>query len=427
MMGYHLSALQDALLRIGGDPLSAAVVDRVAGDATTIATQLQQTVLAEVAEFSSSRNPDLLPELARHAQDHVHEIVRLLRGDAIGSFEFVQQQARRRAEQKFPLEATLHAYRCGHKVLSRWLREATQKIAAPVEDARQAMSAIIDFTMEYTDAISTIFAAAYSSHALLLADVAGDRRSQLLQILLEGHDEADLRVARILRDAGFLDDRQSYCVALARSVDPSEMLNAERARRLADSIEKIVADFSIRHLIDVLANKVIMVFGAVRRDSGWTAPRGSVAQRVADALALVGNAALIGLSNDVPSTAHIPAAHREAATALELAHVGRRVLRFSDIPLQQLLSHFATEEIRRALPAWAGDFYQANNRAQGALIATLRAYAGEDMNILGAAQVLGVHPNTVYARLQRVCDISGLQPRSFHGLTDLLIVSNYSN
>jgi hypothetical protein len=35
---------------------------------------------------------------------------------------------------------------------------------------------------------------------------------------------------------------------------------------------------------------------------------------------------------------------------------------------------------------------------------------------------LGVHPNTVYARLQRIFDISGLQARSFNALTDLLIV-----
>jgi sugar diacid utilization regulator len=44
------------------------------------------------------------------------------------------------------------------------------------------------------------------------------------------------------------------------------------------------------------------------------------------------------------------------------------------------------------------------------------------MNIVQAAQALGVHPNTVYARLQRIFDISGLQARSFNALTDLLIV-----
>jgi hypothetical protein len=57
-----------------------------------------------------------------------------------------------------------------------------------------------------------------------------------------------------------------------------------------------------------------------------------------------------------------------------------------------------------------------------ATAATLRAYASTDMNVLKAAQTLGVHPNTVYARLQRIFDISGLQARSYDALTDLLIV-----
>ena len=423
MSDYYANALNDALRRIAGSPVLAAAIDRVANNAATIAAQLQQTVLAEVPEFSKSRNPDLLPELAGHGREHVAEIVRLLRGGGIGRFDFVHEHARRRAEQRFPLEATLHAYRSGHKVLSRWLRESAMTVASP-EDAQRAIAGIVDFAMEYTDAISTTFAGTYSSHSLLLADVAGDQRSQLLHILLDGHDEADVRAARILRDAGFLDERQSFCVALARSVDPTEMLNASRARRLADSIEQIVAELAVRRIIDVHANKVTTVFAAVRRDSGWTAPRSSLAKRIRDALSFVGNAALIGLSNDVPSTSHVPTAYREAATALELASVSQRVVQFSEIPLQRLLLHFAAEDFRRVLPAWTSEFYDADDNAGGALVATLRAYASVDMNVLKAAQALGVHPNTIYSRLQRIFDISGLQARSYNALTDLLIVCN---
>jgi hypothetical protein len=422
MTNYHASGLNDALRRVAASPFLAAAIERVAGNAGALAAQLQQAVLADVQQFSKSRNPDLLPELARHGAEHVEEIVRLLRGGDPGRFDFVHEHARRRAEQRFPLEATLHAYRSGHKVLSRWLRESALTVAAPAQDAQRAIAAIADFAMEYTDAISMAFAGTYSSHSLLLADVAGDQRAELLQILLDGHDEADIRAARILRASGFLDERQSFCVALARSVDPTEMLNASRARRLADAIEQIVAELGVRRLIDVHTSKVTMVFAAVRRDSGWTAPRSSLAKRINAALAFVGNAALIGVSNDAPSTSHIPTAYREAAAALELASVSQRVVQFSEIPLQRLLLHFAAEDFHRVLPAWAGEFYDADDNARGALVATLRTYASVDMNVLQAAQALGVHPNTVYARLQRIFDISGLQPRSFNALTDLLIV-----
>jgi sugar diacid utilization regulator len=191
---------------------------------------------------------------------------------------------------------------------------------------------------------------------------------------------------------------------------------------MADSIEQLVAESAVRRLIDLHDNKVTMVFAAVSRDSGWTAPRSSLAKRMHAALSFVGNAALIGVSNDVPSTSHIPTAYREAATALELASVSQRVVQFADIPLQRLLLHFAAQDFRRVLPAWTAELRAADAKAGGALVATLRAYASVDMNILKAAHSLGVHPNTIYARLQRIFDISGLQARSFNTLNDLLIV-----
>jgi hypothetical protein len=419
---YHINALRESLQRLRLNALLNSLDGALTGGTEAVGARLLQAVLTEVPAFSRSHNPDVLPELARHGRAHVEEVLRLLRGGQAGPLAFVQEHARRRAEQHLPLEATLHAYRSGHKVLSRWLRDSVLRAAAPGEAMQQATAAIVDFAMDYTDAISTTFASSYSAHSLLLADVAGDQRFQLLEILLAGHDESDLRAARILRDGGFLDERHSYCVALLHSVDPTEMLNAARARRLADAVEQAVATLNVRSLVDVHAHKVTVVCAAVRRESGWTAPRASLARQVAAALAQVGIAALAGVSNDVPSTAHVPTAWREAGTALELASVGERVVRFADLPLRRLLLHNAPEDFRRMLPAWTRAFHAADSAASGALVATLRAYADTDMNVLKAAATLGVHPNTVYARLQRVAVLSGLQPRGFAGLSELLIV-----
>jgi sugar diacid utilization regulator len=202
------------------------------------------------------------------------------------------------------------------------------------------------------------------------------------------------------------------------------MLNASRARRMADAIDVIVADMGIRRVIDVHNNRVTMVCSAVSRESGWTAPRSSLARQLRTELARVGNAALIGVSNDVPATAHIPTALREAEAALELATVAHRVVQFAEIPLRRLLLHFAAPELHRVLPAWTGALRDADQRAEGALVATLHAYADTDMNVLKAAQTLGVHPNTIYARLQRIQEISGLRATSFNALNDLLAVSD---
>ena len=420
MLDYHDNALREILRRLAGSELAATAVRRLADNALAIRTQLHQSVLAEVPQFSASMNPQILPESALHGGEHPQEIARLLSGGDVGNFEFVRGHARRRAEQRFPLEATLHAYRCGHKVLSRWLQCPREDLATRSEEVQRVAAAMVDFAMEYTDAISTIFASVYSAHTLLLAQVAGDQRAELLNLLLDGHDEADLRVARFLRDAGFHNKQQVFCVALARSVDPAEMLNVARARRLADAIEQVMDAAPVRRIIDVHERKVTMVFADIRRESGWTAPRRSLAQQVSEALQFVGNAALIGVSNDVPSTSHIPTAHREALAALELADVTHRVVQFATLPVQRLLLHLAGDAFRRVLPKWVAKFHATDEQAHGALISTLRAYADADMNVLKAALALAVHPNTLYARFQHIERITGLKPRAFNDLCTLL-------
>jgi sugar diacid utilization regulator len=145
---------------------------------------------------------------------------------------------------------------------------------------------------------------------------------------------------------------------------------------------------------------------------------------VSELLHLVGNAALVGISHDVPATSHLPLAHRAAATALELADVTQRVVQFTEIPVQRLLLHVAGQEFRDLLPGWADEFYVQDERARGALIATARAYAQFDMNVLRAAQALSVHPNTIYARFERIFEITGLQPRYFRALATLLVIAD---
>ena len=424
MADYPANALKESLKRLRDSTFLPVAVKHLAKNASAINAELGKTVFAEIPAFSESRNPDILPELAQHGPDHTNEMVRLLRGGAVGDFEFVRAHARRRAEQRFPLEATLHAYRCGHKVFSHWVREAILAAGSSAKEAPQVVAAVADFTIEYTDAVSTVAASAYVAQTRLLADVAGDHRAELLNILLEGYDESDGRVAKILRDAGYLDSHQSFCTVLAQPVDPAEMQNPARARRLADSINRILQGSAARRLVDVRDNIVTAVFSDARRASGWTVPHIALARRIAAELSMLGNAVLIGVSNDVPSTSQIPNAHREAQLALELADVTNRVVQFSGIPARRLLMHLAGEEFQRALPGWAGKFFLADDKTGGVLVATLRAYANANMNVLKTADDLSVHPNTIYARMQRILDMTDLDARSYHALTELLIVAD---
>nr|TFG51195.1 MAG: hypothetical protein E4H34_06580 [Hyphomicrobiales bacterium] len=424
MTEYLTASLNDAVAHLIGGQFPANALKSMRARASDLTAELNKAIVDEIPAFSESRNPEILPALSAHCHGHVDEVFRLLGGGPIGSFEFVRDNARKLAERRFPLEAILHAYRCGHKIFAHRLREATLAAMGPSHDTRQLAASVADFAMEYANAVSTITAGVYVSQTRLMADVAGDRRTQLLNILLGGYDESDGRASGILRDAGYLDHRQSFCVVLAQSTDPTEMLVPARARRLADSIDEALHGKVARRLSDIRDNKATVICSDIRRTSGWTPARTDLARIIAHELEVVGPAVLIGLSNDVPSTSLIPTAYRQAQIALDFANVANRVMHFSALAPQGLLLHLAGEEFRRVLPDWTTKFFQADEKARGALVTTLRAYANADMNILKTAETLLVHPNTIYSRMQKIFDITGLEARSYHALTELLLIAD---
>ena len=224
-----------------------------------------------------------------------------------------------------------------------------------------------------------------------------------------------------LRRSGYLQQRLSYCVAVARSVIPEEMQNPARAQRMADALSAALDGSSIRSIVGIRDNHVVLVMSATRRLSGWTAPQSLLADRVYPHLRKVGPAALIGLSNDAPSTSHIPRAMSEARVALDFANVAERVMPFAEIPFQQMLVSKARDEMQSALPVWLDSFSTADAKTKGRLSVTLKAYADCDMNVQRTAKSLEIHPNTIYARMQRIEDITGLNALSYHALTELLL------
>jgi hypothetical protein len=245
-----------------------------------------------------------------------------------------------------------------------------------------------------------------------------------LNILLSGYDESDGRVARLLKRAGYLEQRQSYCVAVAQSVNASEMENHARAQRIASAIADAVAATSIRVLAGVRNNLVTAVLSDRRRLSGWTAPQADLALRIRPMLLALGPAVLIGISADHPSTSFLPKALHEATIALDFASVSKGVVQFAELPIRGLLVHRGAGYVRSAPPAWAAKLADADAKAEGSLVQTLRAVAEADMNVQKAARLLGKHPNTVYTRIERIRDLTGLDGQRYHDLTELLLAAD---
>ncbi|WP_421696276.1 PucR family transcriptional regulator [Aestuariivirga sp.] len=418
----HLNPLRRSLADLSALGVIPHVHGALALRTDAAAQALRDAVLAEVPAFATSANPQVLPGLSSHWREHVDEICRLMEEGTLGEFGFVRSHARLRAEQRFPLEVSLHAYRCGHRVLSHWLRGAvTATLTARVE---QAVAAVADFAIEYTNAVSVVAAAEYVDRTRALAEAEGNQRTELLSILLSGYDEADGRIARLLKRAGYLEQRQAYCVVLVQPVNATEMEHSERAQRIIASLGDCLAGTSIRLLAGVRNNLVTAILSDRRRQSGWTAPSSTLAQRAYGQLQVLGPAVLTGISADHPSTAFLPKAQNEAAIALDFASVATRVQQFSMLPVRGLLVRRGADDIRSTPPQWLVTLIEADEHSRGSLISTLHALADADMNVQKAARRMGKHANTLYARLERIREITGRDGQRYHDLTELLLAAD---
>ncbi|MEF2978854.1 PucR family transcriptional regulator [Subtercola sp. YIM 133946] len=106
----------------------------------------------------------------------------------------------------------------------------------------------------------------------------------------------------------------------------------------------------------------------------------------------------------------------DAERALHLgAARGLAVQRFADVWLDSTVSDAAD----RLSPLFAKARQTAETSPD--LAETVRVFADSGFSLAAAAQVLGVHPNSVGYRLDRWRELTGLDPRGYRGLTQSMV------
>ena len=381
---------------------------------------LRDRILAEVAAYSVTTNPDIAPRLKQHTTAIADSLQACFSEILPSSAPDIAEHARWCADRKFPLEAILLGYAAIQQDLLNWLRDAALEAADPSAQVPRVVADLTKFVIKVNEQHTAIATAEYVAHTRAVAEAEGDRRTKLAELLLHGYDESDSRAARLLRRSGYLAQRQGYCVVIARPVDIAEMQNAARAQRLRDAISNIADQLHYRSLITTRDAQIVAIVSRTRRISGWTPQQADIANELRQPLRRLSNMVISGVSNDAPSTSHIAGAYREASLALELASVSNRVSFYKDIPLRRMLVHTARDEVAASLPIWAETLGAEDSRTRGKIAATLQAYADASMNTQQAAKVLGAHPNTLYSRFQKIHDATGKNPLVFHDLNELL-------
>ncbi|HUH83402.1 MAG TPA: helix-turn-helix domain-containing protein [Stellaceae bacterium] len=381
--------------RLQADPLAARAIRRMHERRVAVAQSTLAAVQRENIEFQQASSGDFTQQPIEHLQQHFAVLLAIGDGAELGEdpFRFVRGLAVIRAQQQFPLAASLHAYRIGHKGVLTAVREA---VPEDDESHRKAMASLLtlsDFLMEYTDVISTILTEACVAEEKLLNTRRARGRLSLLDDLLRGVRPRDADAeAPVTSAASTSRNRSPSASPVPPSLPAAARPTGRRRSARSAPLSTALARPGLGRLVDIRDEEMIaLLCGGAR-----------------------------GVSLDVHDIAELPQAYLDAQHACEFAGPGRSVVHFADIDLVEFLPRRPDAAAFRLLAAWAEELQAADRKKAGKLARTIRTFTDCSLNVKVTARRLRLHTNTLYFRLNRIKQLTGVDPRNFAGATLLL-------
>ena len=407
-----------ALTREAGDKVAEAdlaarqqllgpLLERVDALAEEGAAAIRSELPAYAAQGEQLR-ADVLDQVRRN---YTSVLTALIEGRALTADDVAYQRAAamRRARAGVPLEDYLRGYRVGHQVMWEAIVESAR--AGPAEE--HLTVGFASQLLRHVDYAATNAAQSYVEFRQYgLADADRERRD-LLEHLLEGRLPEQGALAAAAQRYG-LGATTPALVAVAVS------------RGTAGDDAPTLAGASLAHaglqeatsLVVIRQSEIVAVMALGRdHDPDEVIVRVVAAQK---RLGASGTPMAIGVSTIAAGVGDLPQAYQEASVAVRFVATDG-VAALSRLSPFEYMALAADTTARRMVDTGLVEFLRDDRSRGGALVATVRAYAETDMRLKETAARLHVHPNTAKYRLNRIEELTGLDPRGFTDLHALLV------
>jgi PucR C-terminal helix-turn-helix domain/GGDEF-like domain len=365
------------------------------------------------------------PQFREGALGHCNDILQLMLAVAAGHasrlggdpFGFVHTHAVRRARQQFPLAGSLNAYRLAHKGYWEVMRNSVSSSPAAEIEKTACLMILSEFLLEFFDRVSGVLTDGYIAEEKLMTARRTRAHVALVEDLLHGRQPGDLE-ARALSERCGIRAGAHLAIAIGRIKHAGNGHAAERdgaLERLSEFFQAALAAPSLGMLIDIRKDEVLAIIagseGTSKRVLEAFGAAASELKRELD------ETARIGVSLDAAEIAGLPQAYQEAERAVEFTQAARPVMHFSDIDLMEFLVRRPDAAALRLIPDWANRFMDVDSGRSGELTRTISQFADCNFNVKRTARLLDLHTNTVYFRLNRIRELTGIDPRSYSGLS----------
>jgi hypothetical protein len=405
------------------DPLASRVVTGLRNRADEIWQHAFKLLQEESPEYRNAVDDEFAKESKAHCGELLQTIVAIPAGRArkreSDPFDFVRTHAEWRAQRQVPLIASLHAYRLAHRTYSEISQQELSRHDKPEETVR-SLTILSNFWIQLFDHVGAVLADAHAVEEGLIVAQSTRSYGALIDGLLRGIFPSDPEGHKLCARCG-IRSGAPLAVAVARpySAERGKATDFEvTLRSFVRLIEQVLPSATFGRLVDIRNGEVVVI---ACRESEVARPLMKALQQSGfPKRAGKGHSTRVGVSLDVSDIANLPRAFEEARTAIDFATPARPLMHFAAIDLSDFLVRRADSAAMRLLPGWISHFQLENGDQMPDFSRTIRAFADSNFNVKRTAQSLGVHTNTVYFRLNRIKKITGVDPRTYSGVTSVL-------
>jgi hypothetical protein len=388
------------------------LVERLLRRREELAALIVADVQREVADYSSLGPLTLSADVLATSVLTITEMLEsLLSDDPVGSrnAEAIRRSASRRVHQDVTLPSLLHSYRIwGARVWQAVLDEAGDD-----PDMREAALGLVSRIFAYVDMVSINLAQVYQEESAGVYRARDVLRSDVLESLLLGRALSDGARGEIAR-LNLASDSEVAVVIVRLTDIPPERVRPESLKVLQACRETIGAE--AKALLGIRDGDVICL---VRVGNRMDLDRLIVAAHEVAGHSIEWRVCVGRPHKGLEGILHSFREAQEAATVAASRRPRRRAVLFSEIILDRILvrSEYAEALLEEAMRPLLD--YDAVHSAD--LVATLRAYVSNDLNMTRTAKDLVVNPNTVAYRIKRIGQLTGQDPTTSSGIMTLAL------
>jgi hypothetical protein len=372
---------------------------------------MAKRIVVEIPEYESA-GADAVADLESLAIETARLLGEMLAGEIRGDRDdlaVIRRRVARRVDQGIALEPFLHAYRVAQG--EYWRACSRQSQAADL--SREAAFVLGSRLHEAMDTITAQAAEGYLREESRINRRSGRATRDLVERLIAGRAG---EVGRRPAAAAGLDLGGELTVAVVRAEGAGLSLDDE-LESLRAALEESAAGRRARRLLAVRQGELVVI--AADRDGALRESLETMRAAAASGRRLD---VRVGIGRPAVGAESVAGGYREALLALSYTSVPRPLLSLAELGSLQVAIAGADLTSRQVIESHGAKYAALSDPTRSHVAATVRAFAAASLNVTTAASDLGLHPNTLRYRLDRITEQTGHDPRTFAGLVELICV-----